>query len=68
MLYPDLPASGKNVGMIMTENYRAALSQDVYTMKAGPQTYQPRFTSHGYQHSKSPASISRFRSPRSGSS
>ena len=35
MLYPDLPASGKNVGMIMTENYRAALSQDVYMMKAG---------------------------------
>ena len=28
MLYPDLPESGKNVGMIMTENYRAALSQD----------------------------------------
>ncbi len=35
MLYPDLKASGKNVGMIMTENYRAALSQDLYTMKAG---------------------------------
>ncbi len=50
MLYPDLPASGKNVGMIMTENYRAALSQDVYTMKAGPQTLQPRFTSHGFQY------------------
>ena len=49
MLYPNLPASGKNVGMIMTENYRAALSQDVYTMKAGPQTFQPRFTSHGFQ-------------------
>ena len=50
MLYPDLPESGKNVGMIMTENYRAALSQDVYTMKAGPQVFQPRFTSHGYQY------------------
>jgi alpha-L-rhamnosidase len=50
MLYPDLPASGSNVGMIMTENYRAALSQDVYTTKAGPQTFQPRFTSHGYQY------------------
>ena len=50
MLYPDLPASGKNVGMIMTENYRAALSQDVYAMKAGPQTIQPRFTSHGFQY------------------
>ncbi len=50
MLYPDLKESGKNVGMLMTENYRAALSQDVYTMKAGSQVFQPRFTSHGYQY------------------
>jgi len=50
MLYPDLPESKKNVGMIMTENYRAALSQDIYTMKDGPQVYQPRFTSHGFQY------------------
>jgi len=50
MSYPDLKESGKNVGMIMTENYRAALSQDVYTMKAGNQVFQPRFTSHGYQY------------------
>ncbi len=50
MLYPDLKESGKNVGMIMTENYRAALSQDVYTMKSGRQVFQPRFTSHGYQY------------------
>lgn len=50
MLYPNLPESGKNVGMIMTENYRAALSQDVYTMRAGRQVFQPRFTSHGFQY------------------
>ncbi len=50
MLYPDLKESGKNVGMIMTENYRAAISLDVYTMKAGSQTFQPRFTSHGFQY------------------
>jgi alpha-L-rhamnosidase len=50
MLYPDLKESGPNVGMIMTENYRAALSQDVYTMKSGSQVFQPRFTSHGYQY------------------
>ncbi len=50
MLYPDLKESGKNVGMIMTENYRAALSQDVYTMKQGSQVIQPRFTSHGFQY------------------
>lgn len=48
-LYPDLKESGKNTGMIMTENYRAALSQDVYTMDAGRQVYQPKFTSHGFQ-------------------
>ena len=50
MLYPDLPESGGNVGMIMTENYRAALSQDVYVSKAGSQVIQPRFTSHGFQY------------------
>ncbi len=50
MLYPDLEESGKNVGMIMTENYRAALSQDLYTMKSGKQVFQPRFTSHGFQY------------------
>jgi alpha-L-rhamnosidase len=50
MLYPDLPESGKNAGMLMTENYRAALSQDAYTMKAGAQTFQPHFTSHGFQY------------------
>jgi alpha-L-rhamnosidase len=43
MLYPDS-------GMIMTENYRAALSQDQYIMKAGEQQFQPRFTSHGFQY------------------
>jgi alpha-L-rhamnosidase len=50
MLYPDLPDSGGNVGMIMTENYRAALSEDQYVMKAGAQQFQPHFTSHGFQY------------------
>ncbi|MDD8026946.1 MAG: family 78 glycoside hydrolase catalytic domain [Acidobacteriota bacterium] len=50
MLYPDLKESGRNVGMIMTENYRAALCQDRYVMKDGPQVFQPRFTSRGYQY------------------
>jgi alpha-L-rhamnosidase len=50
VLYPDLKESGKNVGMLMTENYRAALSQDTYVMKDGAQIFQPRFTSHGYQY------------------
>jgi len=50
MLYPDLPQSAENVGMIMTENYRAALSQDTYIMKSGAQVFQPRFTVHGFQY------------------
>ena len=50
MLYPNLPESGANVGMIMTENYRAALSQDVYITRAGSQVIQPRFTWHGFQY------------------
>ncbi|MBA4182283.1 MAG: alpha-L-rhamnosidase, partial [Anaerolinea sp.] len=50
MLYPRLAESGPNAGMIMTENYRAALSQDVYVMKGGAQVFQPRFTSHGFQY------------------
>ena len=50
MLYPDLPESGPNVGMIMTENYRAALSQDIYIMTDGEQTFEPHFTSHGFQY------------------
>ena len=50
ILYPDLPESRENVGMIMTENYRAALSKDIYIMKDGDQVFQPKFTSHGYQY------------------
>ncbi|MGW8316249.1 MAG: family 78 glycoside hydrolase catalytic domain [Bacteroidales bacterium] len=50
MLYPDLAASGENVGMIMTENYRAAICQDLYIMKEGSQVFQPKFTSRGYQY------------------
>jgi alpha-L-rhamnosidase len=50
MLYPALKASGKNAGMMMTENYRAALSQDIYIMKDGAQVFQPHFTSHGFQY------------------
>jgi len=47
--YPDLPESGKNAGMIMIENIRAALAQDVYIMKGGEQIIQPHFTFHGYR-------------------
>jgi alpha-L-rhamnosidase len=48
--YPDLPESGKNVGMIMIENIRAALAQDIYIMKGGNEIIQPHFTFHGYRY------------------
>ncbi|MCX6302874.1 MAG: family 78 glycoside hydrolase catalytic domain [Bacteroidia bacterium] len=50
VLYPDLPESGKNVGMIMIENLRAALVQDIYITKGGNDIFQPRFTFHGYRY------------------
>ena len=50
MLYPDLEESGDNKGMIMIENYRAALCKDIYIMKDGSQVFQPMFTSRGYQY------------------
>ncbi len=48
--YPDLPESGENVGMIMIENIRAALAQDIYILKGGNEVIQPRFTFHGYRY------------------
>ena len=50
ILYPALPESGDNKGMIMVENYRAAFCQDQYIMKDGSQSFQPKFTSRGYQY------------------
>src|SRR4030042_4755865 len=47
VLYPDLPESGKNVGMIMIENLRAALVQDIYITKGGNDIFEPGFTFHG---------------------
>jgi alpha-L-rhamnosidase len=62
ILYPNLPESGNNVGMPMTENYRAAMSQDLYTMKAGPQTLQPSSPSAASNILRSPASTMRYQS------
>lgn len=57
MVYPDLPEyknmnGSSMVGMILTENYRAALSTDTYTLSGNKkgETYQPRFTFHGYRY------------------
>jgi alpha-L-rhamnosidase len=50
MLYPDLAESAGKVGMIMTENLRAAHVQDVYIAKGNSEVIQPRFTFHGYRY------------------
>ncbi len=47
--YPDLPEYDNNVGMIMIENIRAALAQDIYILKGDEDIIQPRFTFHGYR-------------------
>lgn len=47
--YPDLPNYAGQEGMIMLENIRAALTQDMYILKGGDETVQPRFTFHGYR-------------------
>lgn len=47
--YPDLPEYKGNVGMIMLENIRAAMTQDIYITKGGNETIHPRFTFHGYR-------------------
>lgn len=47
--YPDLPKYGSLSGMIMLENIRAAMAQDVYITKGGNEVIHPRFTFHGYR-------------------
>lgn len=49
VLYPDLEEYQDNEGMVMLENIRAALSQDLYIMKDGENIIQPHFTFHGYR-------------------
>jgi alpha-L-rhamnosidase len=48
--YPDLPAYKENVGMIMLENIRAAMAQDIYITKGGNELINPSFTFHGYRY------------------
>ena len=50
VLYPDLPEYSKNVGMIMLENIRGALAQDIYILKGGSEIIKPHFTSHGFKY------------------
>lgn len=48
--YPDLPEYAGNVGMMMLENIRAAMAQDIYIAKGGEEEFSPRFTYHGYRY------------------
>lgn len=48
--YPDLPEYQGNEGMIMLENIRAALTQDMHILKGGNEVIRPRFTFHGYRY------------------
>lgn len=48
--YPDLEEYGDNDGMIMLENIRGALTQDLYILKGGDEVIQPRFTFHGFRY------------------
>ena len=48
--YPDLDEHGDNTGMIMLENIRAALTQDIYILRGGNETIAPEFTFHGYRY------------------
>lgn len=50
VLYPNLPRYGDNVGMVMMENQRAAMEQDIYVAKGGTETFSPRYTYHGYRY------------------
>ncbi|EOZ99636.1 Alfa-L-rhamnosidase [Indibacter alkaliphilus LW1] len=47
--YPNLPEHEGLEGMIMLENIRAALAQDIFIAKGGNEVIQPRFTFHGYR-------------------
>ncbi|PXY39311.1 alpha-L-rhamnosidase [Flavobacterium cheongpyeongense] len=50
VLYPDLPEYKGNENLLMLENVRAAMSQDIYITKGGSETINPRFTFHGYRY------------------
>ncbi len=50
VLYPNLGAHKGNVGMLMLENFRAALVQDIYILKGGNEVISPKFTFHGYRY------------------
>lgn len=49
VLYPEMPAYKANKGMLMLENIRAAMAQDIYIAHGGEETISPRSTYHGFR-------------------
>ena len=50
VLYPDLPEYKGKAGQMMLENLRSAMAQDIFIAAGGEETFQPRFTYHGYRY------------------
>ena len=51
VLYPDLPEYKGNEGMLMLENIRGAMAQDIYVASgASEEVFEPHFTQHGYRY------------------
>lgn len=51
VLYPDLPEYQGNEGMLMLENIRGAMAQDLYVASGEPvECFEPHFTQHGYRY------------------
>ncbi|MCF0245154.1 MAG: family 78 glycoside hydrolase catalytic domain, partial [Bacteroidaceae bacterium] len=49
MLTPDLPQFGDSQGELFTENYRAAISQDIFIV-GDKRVFSPRHTLHGFRY------------------
>jgi len=51
VLYPELPEYKGNEGMLMLENIRGAMAQDIYLASgADEELFEPHFTQHGYRY------------------
>lgn len=51
VLYPALPEYSGNEGMVMLENLRGAMVQDIYIASGKEkETFEPRQTQHGYRY------------------
>ena len=51
VLYPELTEYKGNEGMVMLENIRGAMAQDIYIASgAAEEVFEPHFTLHGYRY------------------